>query len=172
MTARVCIGLGANIDGPARQLQAAVSALADRPELALEAVSRVYRSPPMGPADQPDYLNAAALATTEYPPDALLDALKGIERKQGRSPSRRWGERCIDLDLLIYGDAVIATDALIVPHPGIAQRAFVLKPMIDLLGAHYRMPDGAELGTLLAACRTEAEVDARLALTVPQLLES
>lgn len=128
------IGLGSNLDGPAGQIKRAFNALAKLPESRLEAMSPCYRNPPMGPADQPDFVNAVAVLLTQLDPGDLLSGLQGIERGAGRSgPSGpRWGPRCIDLDILAYASRVIDREELQIPHPGICERNFVLFPLLDL----------------------------------------
>lgn len=148
----VLLGLGANIDNPSAQLARALETLTRHPDIEILGISRVYRSPPLGPADQPDFLNAAAKISTHLSPTALLDAVKIIERQQGRITGRRWGERCIDLDILLYDGIALETEMLCIPHPGIPARRFVLEPLIDLVGAQFRMPSGEELGKLRALC--------------------
>lgn len=148
---RVYIGLGSNLDDPAGQLRQALTALARLPGTRLAACSRFYRSPPLGPQDQPDYVNAVAALDTELAPDALLDALQAIEAAQGRVRLRRWGPRTLDLDILLYGDAVLATPRLSVPHPGLAERGFVLYPLAEL-APDLMLPDGRSLAALLGQC--------------------
>ncbi|MCB1745949.1 MAG: 2-amino-4-hydroxy-6-hydroxymethyldihydropteridine diphosphokinase [Gammaproteobacteria bacterium] len=132
-TRRAFVGLGSNLDDPAGQVRRAFTALAALPGTSLAARSRLYRNPPMGPQDQPDYVNAVAALDTTFTAEALLDALQGVERAHGRvRDGTRWGPRTLDLDLLVYADAVIATAGLHVPHPGIAERAFVLVPLAEI----------------------------------------
>ena len=133
MTVRCYIGLGSNLcnqQGDSRQiLRDAVAALRD---LGATQVSALYQSPPMGPQDQPDYLNAVAQCDISLEPLALLDALQTIEQHAGRKRLRHWGERTLDLDLLLYGDAHIDLPRLTVPHVGVLQRDFVVLPLLDL----------------------------------------
>jgi 2-amino-4-hydroxy-6-hydroxymethyldihydropteridine diphosphokinase len=127
------IGLGSNLGDPIAQLRRACSALYQLPRSRWLASSPYYRSAPMGPVPQPEYVNAVAMIETELDPESLLDNLLHIERSQGRVRNGvRWGPRTLDLDLLIYGDRVINTSRLSVPHPGIAERNFVLLPLSDL----------------------------------------
>lgn len=127
-----CIGIGSNLDFPARQVRAAFGYLARLPRTRLLACSRLYGNPPMGPQDQPDYVNACAALETWLSPQHLLTAMQDIERRQGRVRARRWGPRRIDLDLLVYGAEQIDRPALSVPHPGIAGRPFVLLPLAEI----------------------------------------
>ncbi len=126
------IGLGSNLDDPVSQLQRAFGELDSLEHCCLQASSSLYASPPMGPADQPDYVNAVARLKTSLPATDLLDALQGIEQRHARRRSRHWGPRTLDLDLLLYAQAVIDTPRLRVPHPGIATRNFVLYPLAEV----------------------------------------
>lgn len=148
---RAYIGLGSNLDDPLRQLRRALESLAQLPQTTLAGCSRFYRSAPLGPQDQPDYVNAVAALDTALAAEALLDALQAIETAQGRIRTRRWGPRTLDLDLLLYGDAVLATPRLCVPHPGLAERSFVLYPLYEL-APELRLPDGRALAELLDRC--------------------
>jgi 2-amino-4-hydroxy-6-hydroxymethyldihydropteridine diphosphokinase len=132
LPAQAYIGIGSNLDDPAAQVGRACEALAGLPRTDLVACSALYRSAPMGPPDQPDYVNAVAALATGLEPLSLLDALQAVENRHGRVRGRRWGERVIDLDLLVYGDARIDAPRLRVPHPGLAQRAFVLVPLAEI----------------------------------------
>jgi 2-amino-4-hydroxy-6-hydroxymethyldihydropteridine diphosphokinase len=145
------IGLGSNLDDPPAQLRRALEALARAPDITLQAVSPFYTGAPMGPADQPDYVNAAARIATMLAPAALLAVLQTIEQQQGRVRGRHWGERTLDLDLLLYANARIRTDTLVVPHPGLAERRFVLQPLVDIDPA-LQLPDGTPVLRLLAEC--------------------
>lgn len=148
------VALGSNIEEPARQLATACQMMAALDQTRLLAVSPVYESPPMGPADQPQFLNACAQLHTGLQPMELLDHLLGIETRMGRVRRRHWGERCIDLDLLLFGNREINQERLTLPHPGLYRRDFVLQPLQDLLGREYVMPNGEYIGTLLAVCTT------------------
>ena len=128
-----CIGLGSNLDDPRQQVSTALKELRRLPYSQFKAESSLYRSGPMGPADQPDYVNAVAVVQTLLTPHALLDALLGIEQQHGRvRGATRWGPRTLDLDLLVYGDRLIEDARLRVPHPGIAERAFVVLPLSEV----------------------------------------
>lgn len=130
------IGVGSNLDGPADRVRAAFDALATLPETVLVAASPLYGSAPMGPTDQPDYVNAVVQVRTALDPHALLDALQHREAEAGRERAgERWGPRVLDLDLLVYGDRRIDDARLRVPHPGLAERIFVLRPLADLAPA-------------------------------------
>lgn len=148
---RAYIGLGSNLDDPQKQLHHAMEALRHIPESRLTAVSPLYRSKPMGPADQPDYVNGVAMFDTCLKPLVLLDALQAIEQQQGRlRTGEQWGPRTLDLDLLLYGSEVIDLPRLQVPHPGITQRGFVLRPLFDL-APELTLPNGLTLRDAMAA---------------------
>ncbi len=125
------VGLGANLGDLWRTLQAALADLADVPGLTLEAVSGAWRSAPVG-CEGPDYLNAVARVRTTLSPLSLLAALQAIELRHGRERPFVNAPRTLDLDLLLYGDESIALDRLVVPHPRLHQRAFVLRPLLEL----------------------------------------
>ena len=130
------VGLGSNLDDPVAQLTRAFAELAALPDTRLMARSPLYRSAPMGPQDQPEYINAAAALATGLAPQALLQALFAIERAHGRRRDAvRWGPRTLDLDLLLYADLVLREPGLTLPHPGVHERAFVLYPLADIAPA-------------------------------------
>lgn len=130
MSRHLCyIGLGSNLGDSRSILRQAVCALTALGDV---RVSRLYRSPPMGPQDQPDYWNAAVELQTELAPLDLLDHLQHIERDFGRVRLRHWGERTLDLDLLLYDRQNIQLPRLTVPHIGLMQRDFVVLPLLDL----------------------------------------
>lgn len=146
------IGIGGNLDDPVAHVCRALKDLAAVPDSYVLAHSSLYRNPPMGPAAQPDYINAVASMLTTLEPEALLDALQGIEAAHGRMrEGERWGPRTLDLDLLLYGDRVIDTQRLSVPHPGMRDRAFVLHPLAEV-ASDLIIPGTGRLQDLLAAC--------------------
>lgn len=146
---RCYIGLGANLVEPVAQLHAAVTALAQLPETKLVQVSRFYCSKPMGPQDQPDYVNAVAALDTHLTPLALLHALQQIELAHGRQrKAERWGPRTLDLDILLFGMQQIEHPELIVPHYGMRTREFVLFPLAEL-APDLVLPSGDALQRLL-----------------------
>ena len=127
------IGLGSNLDDPELQVRSAAKALAQLPGSRLLRLSRLFRTPPWGRAEQPAFVNAVAELATRLSPRDLLDALLALERERGRHrDGTRWGPRVIDLDILLYGDVSLDEDGLRIPHPHIAERAFVLLPLADL----------------------------------------
>jgi 2-amino-4-hydroxy-6-hydroxymethyldihydropteridine diphosphokinase len=147
----VYVGLGSNLGDPQAQLGKALAALARLPATQLECCSALYRSAPMGPQDQADYLNAVARLTTGLAPEGLLDELQAIEQTQGRVRVLHWGPRTLDLDILLYGDAVIETERLRIPHPGIAARNFVLYPLAEI-DSQLNIPGLGKIAVLLEQC--------------------
>lgn len=131
-TRTACIALGANIGEPARQLAAGFAALALLPDTRLIAKSSLYRSPPAGYADQPDFVNAVALIETALAPQALLEALLDIERAQGRVRDFPNAPRTLDLDIVLYGDVVMHGPGLTIPHARMLERAFVMVPLAEV----------------------------------------
>lgn len=130
---RAFVALGSNQGQPQEQVRAAFEALAGLPQTRLVRRSSLYRTPPWGVTDQPDFVNAAAELDTALEPAALMQALLHIEARAGRRrEGRRWGPRILDLDLLLYGDRQLEAPGLTVPHPRIAERAFVLLPLAEL----------------------------------------
>ena len=127
------IGLGSNLDDPQRQLKQALEAIEKLTSVKVIAVSSLYRSQPMGPQDQPDYVNAVCSIETSLLPLQLLDELQTIELAQGRiREGERWGPRTLDLDILLYGGKTITSDRLNIPHPGMLERNFVLWPLHEI----------------------------------------
>ena len=129
MTTVTYIGLGSNLGDSRQILLEAVQKLAT---LGTVKTSRLYQSPPMGPQDQPNYLNAVAQLETDLAPLVLLNELQRFEQESGRVRLRRWGERTLDLDLLVYGQEHIQNERLTVPHVGLFERDFVVIPLLDL----------------------------------------
>lgn len=152
---RAYVGLGANLGDPLAQLRNAVAALASLPGTCVAAVSSVYRSAPVGYLDQPDFLNAVAALDTRLSPQALLDALLVIEQEGGRTRAFRNAPRLIDLDLLLYGDRVVDEVHLTVPHPRMADRAFVLLPLAEI-DPDCVVPGAGPLSTLAAGASGQA----------------
>lgn len=149
---RAYIALGSNLDTPVAQLRAALRALAELPHSSLAAVSSFYASDPLGPPDQPRFVNAVAALDTELAPLALLDALQTIEREQGRvRKAERWGPRTLDLDILLFGNQQLTGERLVVPHYHMHARPFVLYPLAEI-AADLQLPDGRDLNMLLDAC--------------------
>lgn len=144
------IAIGSNLASPLDQVNAAIAALAAVTQSRLLAQSSFYRTPPLGPQDQPDYLNAAVALETALDPQALLDHTQRIEREQGRvRKAERWGPRTLDLDIMLFGDEVINTPRLTVPHYDMKNRAFMLLPLSEIAPT-LRFPDGTPLASVLA----------------------
>ncbi len=145
------IGLGSNLADPQAQLQRAFVELAGLPQSRLRAQSSLYRSAPMGPQDQPDYVNAVAALETALSPLALLAELQALEHAHQRVRGEYWGPRTLDLDLLLYADQRIDLPTLSVPHPGLYERNFVLYPLAEIAPG-LDIPGFGALGELLARC--------------------
>ena len=126
------LGLGSNLQTPILQLQSARNAIQEMDAIEEISFSSLYRSPPMGPEDQPDYVNAVMGIYTTLEALSLLSAMQQIENEQGRVRSQRWGARTLDIDILLYGDQQIHLVELTVPHIGIKERAFVLYPLFEI----------------------------------------
>lgn len=148
----VFIGLGSNLDEPLFQLKKSINNLKQLEAIDVVNVSSFYRSDPMGPQDQPDYINAVAELSTSLSAEQLLDVLQEIENNQGRIRKQRWGARTLDLDILLFSDKVINSERLTVPHKGISERNFVLYPLNDLVDEDFEIPNLGKLGDLLSAC--------------------
>lgn len=142
---RVYIAIGSNLASPLDQVNAAIAALGDIPQSRTAAVSSFYRTPPLGPQDQPDYLNAALALDTDLEPEALLDHTQRIELQQGRvRKAERWGPRTLDLDIMLFGERIIDTPRLTVPHYDMHNRGFMLWPLAEI-APDLRFPDGTTL---------------------------
>tara|TARA_Y100000782_G_C10132663_1_gene243608 strand:- start:406 stop:885 length:480 start_codon:yes stop_codon:yes gene_type:complete len=144
----VYIGLGANLDQPQQQLEQALIELAQLPNSTLISHSSLYHSKPIGPQNQPDYINAVALIETDLTPLALLDTLQQLEQDHGRIRKRHWGERTLDLDIILIDDQTINSERLTIPHPFAQQRSFVLIPLFEI-SPQLVFPDGTALEQLL-----------------------
>ena len=146
------IGIGSNQAEPIKQAKQAIEALKTLPKTKLADCSSLYTSTPMGPLDQPDYINAVAKLDTQLSAIALLDALQAIEQAQGRvRKENRWGPRTLDLDIILYGNEQINTSRLTVPHYGMKVREFVLYPLLEI-AADLVLPDGSLLSQLTREC--------------------
>ena len=145
------IGLGSNLGQPLRQVKSALRDLRRLPQTRLRRCSSLYRSAPVGPARQADFINAVALLDSRLPPRRLLSGLQRIENRHRRARSaKRWGPRTLDLDLLLYGGLRITDSRLNVPHKEIPRRAFVLLPLLEL-DAEARIPGLGRAAALLEA---------------------
>lgn len=149
------IAIGSNLSAPLEQVNAAIQALADIPQSRIVAVSSFYRTPPLGPQDQPDYLNAAVALETALDAESLLDNTQRIELQQGRErKAERWGPRTLDLDIMLFGDAIIRTGRLTVPHYDMKNRGFMLWPLIEI-APQLTFPTGESLQAVLEHLNAE-----------------
>ena len=149
------IAIGSNLASPLEQVNAAVQALTDIPQSRLVAVSAFYRTPPLGPQDQPDYLNAAVVLETALDAETLLDNTQRIELQQGRQrKAERWGPRTLDLDIMLFGDKLINTERLTVPHYDMKNRGFMLWPLFEV-APDLTFPDGESLQAILQQLNAE-----------------
>ena len=153
---RAFLGLGSNVGDRAGYLRDAVRRL-DAPDLRVTDRSRIYETAPWGRTGQPTFLNQVVAVDTTLTPRALLERCLAVERSLGRVRGERWGPRPIDVDILLYDEAAVREADLTIPHPELARRAFVLVPLADL-APHLRLPDGRDVGVLLAACPDRASV--------------
>lgn len=145
------IGIGSNLETPVNQVQQAIQELRNLPYCQLLKASSLYASNPMGPQDQPDYINAVVHLGTDLEPLALLDALQELEQLHRRVRKQHWGPRTLDLDLLLYNQETIDQARLQVPHPGLTQRNFVLYPLAEI-NSKLSLPNGTSLQQLLQDC--------------------
>ena len=144
--ARVHLALGSNLGDRLAHLQSAVDALGNHPAIAIEAISRVYETEPVGGPVQDDYLNAVVEVTTDLDPAALLEVAHELERAARRIRGERWGPRTLDVDVLLYDDVCLDIQTLTIPHPRMWQRAFVLAPLHDVAPDLVAVPDGGWSG--------------------------
>ena len=150
-----CIAIGSNLASPLEQVNAAVKALGEIPQSKIVAVSSFYRTPPLGPQDQPDYLNAAVILETELGPEELLDNTQRIELQQGRvRKAERWGPRTLDLDIMLFGHETINTERLTVPHYDMKNRGFMLWPLFEV-APDLIFSDGTPLKSILDSLNAE-----------------
>ncbi len=146
----VYIALGSNLESPLDQVNAALDALREIPQSRIVAISSFYRTPPLGPQDQPDYLNAAVALESDLEPEALLDHTQQIELQQGRErKDERWGPRTLDLDIMLFGEQTLNTERLTVPHYDMKNRGFMLWPLFEI-APELCFPDGTSLEESLA----------------------
>ncbi|MBA6382661.1 2-amino-4-hydroxy-6-hydroxymethyldihydropteridine diphosphokinase [Colwellia sp. BRX10-6] len=152
--ALVYVGLGSNLSNPQKQIELAVASLTQIKNTTLDGVSSLYFSRPMGPQDQPDYMNAVALLRTDLNPLDLLNELQAIENNAGRvRKDNRWGARILDLDMLLFDNETINHERLTVPHYGLELREFVLLPLAEL-SPKLTLPNGKPVLALSQAIAT------------------
>lgn len=147
------IGLGSNLENPVTQVATALLELERLDRCRNLIHSSLYRSDPVGPPDQPDYINAVASLETSLQPLELLDAMQAIEQQHQRVRIQHWGPRTLDLDLLLFGDQLINNDRLTVPHPYLQERNFVLFPLAEI-APNLSIPAGKTLPEYLKSCNT------------------
>jgi len=151
MTHTAYVGIGSNLGDPVGQIQQAIVELQQLPNTKLAQVSSLYGSKPMGPQDQPDYVNAVAQLDTQLSPLDLLDTLQQLEQDHQRIRQHHWGPRTLDLDVLLYDQQSIQHPRLTVPHAGLHERNFVLYPLAEI-SPELSLPDGTSLQQLLDNC--------------------
>jgi 2-amino-4-hydroxy-6-hydroxymethyldihydropteridine diphosphokinase len=150
------IGLGSNLQEPLRQIASATARLRQLPDSVFCQASSCYRSRPLvssagNSRSQPDYINRVVSVRTRLSPEQLLDCLQAIENEQGRVRADHWGPRVIDLDILLYGEQIMNTERLIIPHKGVKDREFVLYPLAEI-APYMILPGGEKILNLKAAC--------------------
>ena len=145
------IGIGSNLANPVQQVRTAWQELQEIPHTKGIVCSALYCSAPLGPSDQPDYVNAVALLQTQMTALALLEAMQALEHTHQRIRAQHWGPRTLDLDLLLFGEHRLQTPRLTVPHPELAARRFVLQPLAEIAPDLY-IPGRGPVQHLLAAC--------------------
>lgn len=145
------VGIGSNLNDPLNNVRNAFTALTQVERTRVLKTSRIFRTAPLGPIDQPHFYNAAAGLLTQLPPLKLLRSLKALEHQLGREVTVRWGPRVIDFDLLVYGAVVVQTDELTLPHPGLLQRAFALLPLAEV-APELQLRGSARMADLAATC--------------------
>lgn len=151
---QVFIALGSNLGNPVSQIKLAIEELKQLPSTKLISQSSLYGSAPIGYADQPDFINAVVLIETDFIPHDLLDALLNIEHRHGRTRAFLNAPRTLDLDILLFNDLECCDEKLTVPHPRMSQRAFVLKPMMEIAPDYY-IPSQGHITLLLATCKEQ-----------------
>jgi 2-amino-4-hydroxy-6-hydroxymethyldihydropteridine diphosphokinase len=149
---RAYLGLGGNLGDPTQSMAAALRMLDADPLTRVLQVSSLYRTPPWGKTDQPDFLNATAEVLTGHSPRELLDLCLEAERRLKRVRQERWGPRLIDIDILVFGDRTVDEDGLEIPHPRMLERAFVLAPLAEI--APEFVMKGKKLGDWLTEADT------------------
>ena len=154
---RALIALGGNLDCPAKRVLKAMAELDDLPHTQLLRASSLYRTAPVGYANQPDFINAVALVETALPPQALMAELLAMETRHGRRRSLHNGPRTLDLDMLLHGSLLLDDSFVTLPHPRMHERAFVLSPLLEI-APDCSIPRHGSVHQLLAACADRDEV--------------
>ena len=153
------IGIGSNRGNPVRACREAVRHLSEKPEVRLLRCSSLYRTEPVGPQDQPWFINAVAEIRTSLPPRRLFETVKEIERRMGRTEGQKWGPRVIDLDILLYGQEVVSEGDLIIPHPEMHRRRFVLAPLCELASYAVHPAFGVSIRGLMDRLADQGQVE-------------
>jgi 2-amino-4-hydroxy-6-hydroxymethyldihydropteridine diphosphokinase len=148
------IGLGSNLEDPVQQLKTALNELDQLPRTKRIRASSLYSSKPVGPQDQPDFVNAVACLSTDLTPIELLDALQALEQSHRRVRERHWGPRTLDLDILLYDEQIIEQPRLIIPHAFMHTRGFVLLPLAEI-DAHLSIPNKGSISDILSNIATD-----------------
>jgi 2-amino-4-hydroxy-6-hydroxymethyldihydropteridine diphosphokinase len=159
-TRRVFLGLGSNLGDRSRFLQRAVTEIRLIPDVSIVWASGVYESDPYGNPDQPKFLNACIELETSLAPPDLLDRVKEVEQRLGRSASEHWGPREIDIDILVYDGLVFSNDRVTVPHPDLEQRRFVLVPLREIAADLVHPVSGLTVEELATACTDHGAIKA------------
>lgn len=126
------IGFGSNLGDREKNIKDALRKLGQHPQISITAISPIYSSEPVGPKDQPDFLNGVVGIKSNLTPTELLTLLNNLEKESGRIKTRHWGERTLDLDILLHNGQILKTESLTIPHPHMLERAFVLIPLNDI----------------------------------------
>jgi 2-amino-4-hydroxy-6-hydroxymethyldihydropteridine diphosphokinase len=146
------LGLGSNLDQPKAHIERAIADIAEFDNTAVVARSSLYESAPLGPQDQPNFINAVLAIETELSPLDLLKACQELELKHGRVKKRHWGERTLDIDILLYGNQIIDLPELTIPHKGLKERIFVVQPLAEI-DPELVLPSGESILNLLEKLR-------------------
>ncbi len=152
----VFIGLGSNLENPVQQIRTAIGTIQANKGINLVKASSLYKTAPVGPEGQPDYINAVVEVQTTMQPQALLATLQTIENQHGRKRQLHWGARTLDLDILLFDEQVISQPNLVIPHAHISERNFVLIPLLEITDDSLMIPGKGQLNDLLQQCRDNA----------------
>ncbi|MDH7482022.1 MAG: 2-amino-4-hydroxy-6-hydroxymethyldihydropteridine diphosphokinase [Armatimonadota bacterium] len=153
--ATVFLGLGSNLGDREANIRMALDKLVSQPEVKIRAVSSFYLTAPVGFQDQPDFVNAVAAIETDLSPKELLDVVLKIEREMGRVRNFKWGPRIIDIDILLYNNVKVNTDELVIPHPRMTERAFVMAPLAEI-APDLTLPDGRTPNDVLKELKNQS----------------
>lgn len=160
------LALGSNLGRPHWHLRRAVHAIAAIPQTRLVQCSSIYRSSPVGPAIQPDYLNAVVAVQCTLRPLALLDHTQAIEKQQGRKRRQRWGPRTLDIDILLFADQQLRHSRLTLPHPRLTQRLFAMQPLLEI-APDAKLPDGRRIQPFASQLASGVQLEKITPTTLP-----